>query len=1110
MYQRLFQEVQSVYGNDSAMAGLVLFRIGFLYAKQGNFEKALPDLERSLKLISPLPDEEQNLVTKANLYWGLGMAYKALLMPDEAIHAFEQCVRLREKVPGVDDPSLIQILISIADLHSEHHHHPLKAVPLLERALLLSENKFGTNSAEAATVLASLGNTREQAGQFEPALASLKRSLEIREKVLPPTSPEIGISLHNLGSLFGRRGDYRQALQLLDKGVRSLEKNYTPSDAQSAFRLAGALNSLGMVQIESGNYAEGVAALERSLGVNESAFGSASINLVSTLNTMAVAYHRQGDFQRAAPLLERALRIVERAPPEKTPQLADTLNNLAELLRAAGNEGDAARLFKRSSEIAEARFGPDHISLAYSLNGLALIHQNRGDFSAALACFERSLATLEKNLGDSHAAVAGVLNNIACLCEAKGDTSGAMASLRRALAIQQRVLPANHPATATTLNNLAVLLRKGGQLTETRELHRRSLAITDAALGKDSPESCSRLENLGILDILGGDPTKGLGEFVESSRRWRRYLAGQMSSGQGQAAARAQESFRTSCDWFHSLCAAVVARQSRTAAAAGAEQWATSKGLHEEVEAIGARLATDGRGRVRELRGEAANKRRRLEALAAPVAPSAWASERDGWRSSERDRLEQELAVLQARIGAVSDSVASVIRERDLSLADIARSLPQDSVLVDVIQYRRTDFTPGSGQWKEQRYAAYVTFPLAKGSTDPVVERVDLGEAAPINQAVELICGRLSAGRGYATPDLHAALGCAGELVYARVAKHLANVPHLIICPDGQLSRLPFEMLVHEGRFLIEDKTISYVGSGREIVRLAGGPKSKVQLSKSLVMGNPDCDLDLSSAGAVGDLARKSETNANLRKPSGAVLASTLRRDYRGKKFPPLPWAEAEARSVAKLLGADAVLKVGADAREAALKAVVSPRVLHLATHGIFLPDQEFRRTNGIYDGFLADGSLAPWRNPPGEDWENPMVRCGIALAGANHASEVTNPAAEDGLLTGLEASLLNLQGTELVILSACDSGAGEVRIGEGVMSLRRAFRIAGAQTVLASHWRVSDKATGLLMTEFMRRWRSGEPRAEAWREAQLSLLHSKEFSNPYFWACFTLTGQWK
>jgi CHAT domain-containing protein len=131
-------------------------------------------------------------------------------------------------------------------------------------------------------------------------------------------------------------------------------------------------------------------------------------------------------------------------------------------------------------------------------------------------------------------------------------------------------------------------------------------------------------------------------------------------------------------------------------------------------------------------------------------------------------------------------------------------------------------------------------------------------------------------------------------------------------------------------------------------------------------------------------------------------------------------------------------------------------------------------------------------------------------LSGANHAKQISNAIAEDGVLTGLEASLLNLQGTQLVILSACDSGSGEVKNGEGVMSLCRAFRIAGAETVLASHWKVSDKATNALMTEFMRRWRAGGRRVDAWREAQLTLLRSKDFSNPFFWSAFTLTGEWR
>src|ERR1035437_442374 len=396
------------------------------------------------------------------------------------------------------------------------------------------------------------------------------------------------------------------------------------------------------------------------------------------------------------------------------------------------------------------------------------------------------------------------------------------------------------------------------------------------------------------------------------------------------------------------------------------------------------------------------------------------------------------------------------------------------------------------------------------------MERVDLGEAAPINEAVEFICKRMSAGQ-YAARDLPPRLQRLSQLAYAPLARHLANVSHLIVCPDGQLSRVPFEMLWVGDRFLIEEKTISYVTSGREIVRLEGSLKPKVQSLKSLVMGGPDFDLDLSKAGSASfqlassaGIPARSSADAKqdaLPVAGGMPGLRSLSRDYRGVKFPPLPGAEAESRSVAKLLGGDCVLRVGPDAREAELKAVVSPRVLHLATHGFFLSDQDFKRTNALRDVRIGNSGTRWNASLPKDDWENPLVRCGIALAGANRAGQITNALAEDGVLTGLEASLLNLQGTELVILSACDSGTGEVKIGEGVMSLRRAFPIAGAQTVLASHWNANDKATSRLITEFMRRWRSGEPRAKAWREAQLSLLLSNEFPNPFFLAGFSMIG---
>lgn len=1086
-YERLLGKIEKVYGTNSSMAGLILFRIGFLHSMTGDFEKALPYLERSLKLIEPLPDDKENLVTKSNLYWGLGMCYKDLLKHEQAIQSFQQSLHFKEKLLGANDPSLVDILMTVADFHSANYR-PLDATPALERALTISEKAFGKESIEVARILASLGNTKEQAGQFESALGYLERSLKLREKILPATDSEVGIALHNIGSLYGARSDYAKAIPFLERGVAVLEKNYKREDLQSAFQLAGALNNLGTARIANGDYDKGVADLQRALAVTESSFGSTSINLVSTLNSLAVAHRRKSNFDRAQRLYERALRILEGAPIYKTRERVDTLNNLAQMLLDTGNEDAALKLFSQSQELGEKYLGTEDVSVAHGLNGLAMIYQKRGDAKKALSFFQRSLAILE---GKQSPDAAGVMNNVAVLLAESGETKSAREMLEKALALEEKIFPKQHPTVATTMHNLGGMLAASGDEKGALILFRKSIAATDATLGKDNPDSWTRLETLAAFEVGNGEWAKGLSNLVDAARRRRRYLAAQMFS-RSFASVRADET-RFMSDGFHSLFRLALGSLSASAAATGAEQLALGKALIEEVETIAARLATDGQPRIQELLAQSENIRNRISALTRSPDVTAWLQERMAWQNSERDKLEKELSDVEQKLTTANESVAQVVREQSLSLRDIAQSVPQDSVFIDFIQYRLYDPTAKTNQWKEQRYAAYLTFPSAKDSAEVVVEHVDLGDAAPINEAVELICKRMSAGQ-FAAKDLPPAFKRLSDLVYTPLSKHLTNVTHLIICPDGQLSRIPFEALPVGNKFLLEEKTISYVTSGREVVRLAA-KTTKTENSKSLVMGNPDFDFDLAKARPSNSATLATET-AQLR---------SLSRDYRGLKFKQLSGAEAEARGVAKLLGNDGLLRLGAAARESELKTAKSPRVLHLATHGFFLSDQEFKQANSPAFNFLQSAK-AETQN----DWENPMVRCGIALAGANRVQKITNAAEEDGVLTGLEASLLNLHGTELVILSACDSGKGEVKIGEGVMSLRRAFRIAGAQSVLASHWQVSDKATNQLMTEFMRRWQAGEPRAKAWREAQLSLLRSKNFSNPYFCAAFTLTGQWR
>ncbi len=200
---------------------------------------------------------------------------------------------------------------------------------------------------------------------------------------------------------------------------------------------------------------------------------------------------------------------------------------------------------------------------------------------------------------------------------------------------------------------------------------------------------------------------------------------------------------------------------------------------------------------------------------------------------------------------------------------------------------------------RTRQYAAYLTFPLAKGSTNIVAQRVDLGEAAFVNEAIDIICNRMSSGRFAARhlPELLQALS--KRIFYGPLSEYLTNVFHLIICPDGELSRLPFEMLSHNGRFLIEDKTISYVTRGREVVRLAQRGAS-VNTNPPLIMGNPDFDLDF---GTTHWTPRQVTMGTNLAIDVLPLAgARGLGRSFQGQKFKHLPEADKEARSIAKML----------------------------------------------------------------------------------------------------------------------------------------------------------------------------------------------------------------
>ena len=338
-----------------------------------------------------------------------------------------------------------------------------------------------------------------------------------------------------------------------------------------------------------------------------------------------------------------------------------------------------------------------------------------------------------------------------------------------------------------------------------------------------------------------------------------------------------------------------------------------------------------------------------------------------------------------------------------------------------------------------------------------------------------------------------------------------------------------------DGRRLLDAYAFSYVSAGRDVLRFAAAPLR--QPTSPIVIADPDFDL-------VGDTRASQQQSSSFEAPSpprparglwsrllhrqggdrspgrndrkqqpppvGAVPASAHSRSSRDVSrsqlhFGRLPGTLIEGERIAAMLGVEPWIE--GSALEARLKACRSPRILHLATHGFFLADQK-RDPNEEQRGLGAlsweAGSLDRFS---GRSFENPLLRSGLALAGVNTwLQNGPLPAeAEDGVLTAEDVTSLDLLDTELVVLSACETGLGDVRVGEGVFGLRRACVLAGAKTLVMSLWKVPDEQTQELMEDFYRRVLSGEPRAAALRQAQLAM--QAKYPDPLYWGAFICQG---
>ncbi len=984
-----------------------LSNLATLYHKIGDHAKAEPLYQRALtireKVLGPEHlDTAQSLNNLAVLYDDKGDYAKAEPL-------YQRALTIREKALGPEHPQVVASLSNLAVLYNKQGDY-VKAAPLLQRVLTIREKALGQEHPDVAALLNRLGELYRTKGDYAKAEPLYRRALAIVEKKLGPEHPDTAQSLNNLGALYHAKGDYAKAEPLHQRALTIREKALGPGHPVTA----QSLNNLAVLYYAMGDYARAEPLYQRALTIREKALGPEHSDVAISLISLATLYEAKGDYARAEPLYQRAIAIVEKKFGSGHPRLADVLNNLALLYKKKGDYVKAEQLLQRSLTIREKMLGPEHPDTAQSLNNLATLYDAKSDYMKAEPLLQRALAIVEKTLGPEHPNVAALLNSLARHYEI-GDYTQAEPLYRRALAIVEKTLGPEHPHVAFSLSNLAHIYHATGNDAKAESLYQRALAIEEKALGPEHPSVADLLNNLAALYDAKGDTAKAIALQSRSNEITEHSLSLNLAIGSERQKLAYLDTLLEKTNYTVSLHIQ-SASNSRAACNLALETLLRRKGrsidaMTDSIGALHRRLSPQDQNLLNHL-SETSSRLATLALRGPQKTDSAQYLAEIEHLTELKEKQEAEISQRSAEFRAQSQPI---------KLEMIKANIPRETALIEFFVYYPYN---AKTRWRSaERYVAYAL----RHKGEPTW--VDLGEAGEINRAVAALREAL---RDRERTDVKQLARALDEKVMRPVRKLLGETRRVLISPDGALNLIPFAALVDEqNHYLGEQYHFTYLTSGRDLLRLQANIQSK---QGAMIIANPDFDESAGGGQSRGQGVQPSK------------VAKTAAISLNDVYFVPLPGTAEEAQALKTMLPNATVLSQK-QATEAALKQINSPGILHIATHGFFLEDVTVGPPPVLGQRKLVqqiDESVVP-----GMRLENPLLRSGLGLAGAN----LRKSGDEDGILTAMEASGLNLWGTKLVVLSACDTGVGEVKNGDGVYGLRRALVLAGSESQVMSLW---------------------------------------------------------
>ncbi|HET6881608.1 MAG TPA: CHAT domain-containing tetratricopeptide repeat protein [Pirellulales bacterium] len=1066
-------------------------------------------IKESLSLLAQSKLDKRNgyaaaLVVLADLEWDKGRY-------TEARGSYSRAIKLFEADDAAETEECATAQNNLGRLNRSLN--PAKADELIRAAMATRKNLFGEQHPAYANSLNSLATLLQSQGKSSEAEHCLRKSLEIYKTSLGEGHPNYASTLNALANLYRDEGKYTEAgeqallaVEICERALGSTHPVY-----------AAALNNLALVNLLQADYVAAERAFTEAMSVYDKVFDRGHPQRLTVRDNLAGLYEAEGDHRRAIQIFEQQRHARQSSATSDPLGYARWLAAMAGVQRKQHNRDDAENLLALALA-ALTKFQGREVDLerANILEEQADLHRvprPQSPPKKGLVQANGQRKTDAQRKAERHREADD---------QFKKDLAKADANLKNALDIRERHLGKDHPLYAAALERQAGLYQtlatvypsEATRYYVAAERHyRRVLEIRETCLGKENPEYAAALTNLASVHRAQGKNQEAAADFKKALNITRNFLNKTAASQSEQQQLATTQTARLYLDQYLSLMVGLPAPCDDLYSEVLAWKGAVSR--RQQMMRAMRRALAEGDPEIAGLYQE-------LETAARRLARFSHAERKPGdevTEGRELDALGEQVERLQRDLAAKSADFRREIESRSRTPDDIRQALTDKIVLVDLLEYWHFPKFGNSPQAlvPTRRLIAFVV------RRDRPTELIDLGPAIAIDQAVnEWIVDLKRPG----TKDSAALLR---QLLWSPLESHVADAETVLISPDGATAWLPWGALPAKepGKFLIESQSFAMLPV----------PQMLPDIMASDATFSGDCPTLL----AVGDIDYGAA-------PGKADVTSGKRSAMRGRGDLRYGWrklaaTEAEITQVADSFSqafpdAPTVTPLrGSSATEEAVRTKAPRhRFLHFATHGFFAPPQVASASRGLSSADLAPGERAARSEIAGF---HPGLLSGIVLAGANHPERLDE---DDGILTALEIEQLGLSGVELVTLSACQTGIGNTVSGEGLLSLQRAFQVAGASSVLASLWSVDDEQTARLMAAFYENlWKKKLSRAEALRKAQIDMLNDEalrgrvastkssdknqrgrgmEFSTPrpgknqrvppFYWAAFVLSGDWR